>query len=226
MEKYTGVDNLEVMDCAKNYNQYLVDLVKLNLNLNSKVIDFGAGIGTFAEKISHFFPKVICVEPDHMMSEIIRQKKIDTYKSLFEIKEEKILSLYSFNVLEHIEDDQAIINDIYNFMPNGSRVLIYVPAFQALFSSMDEKVGHYRRYNKKSILKLLGNTKFRVLKFEYVDSLGFFITYLYKFFGSKKGDLSKGPVEIFDTYIFPISKVIDHITCKFFGKNLYVLLEK
>ena len=47
-QAYTGVDNLEVMQEAVNYNRYLLDTVRKHAPAHGKVLDFGAGGGQFA----------------------------------------------------------------------------------------------------------------------------------------------------------------------------------
>jgi SAM-dependent methyltransferase len=51
-----------------------------------------------------------------------------------------------FDVLEHIEDDQAVLRLLHNLVVPGGRLYLTVPSFQALWSSEDELTGHYRRY--------------------------------------------------------------------------------
>ena len=64
MSEYTGTDNLEVMKKTKNYNQYLFDLIKSNTNRDANILDFGAGIGTFAHLMMKEKYNVSCVESD------------------------------------------------------------------------------------------------------------------------------------------------------------------
>ena len=105
-------------------------------------------------------------------------------------------------------------------------MLIYLPAFQILFSSMDKKVGHFRRYNFGMLERLASQNKLKIEKLYYVDSLGFFVTFLYKLVGNKQGDIDKRSVVLYDKIIFPISKQLDKIFNKCLGKNVYVLLKK
>jgi SAM-dependent methyltransferase len=83
------------------------------------------------------------------MSEII--KGFEVYTSLDEIPDETFDWVYAFNVLEHINDDGQALAEWSTKLKTAveSRLLIYVPAFEILFSSMDRQVGHFRRYRKK-----------------------------------------------------------------------------
>ena len=49
-------------------------------------------------------------------------------------------AIYSFNVLEHIEDDEAVLRDLFRVAAPGAQLLLYVPAFPVLFSAMDKRV--------------------------------------------------------------------------------------
>ena len=68
---YTGIENLEVMREAENYNRYLQSLVARHAGDARRVIDFGAGSGTFAIPCAAAGFDVTAVEPDDLMHAII-----------------------------------------------------------------------------------------------------------------------------------------------------------
>ena len=57
-----------------------------------------------------------------------------------------------------------------------------MPAFQFLFSSMDQAVGHYRRYEKNELINKCMKAGFKINKIYFDDSLGFFCIYIPKTF--------------------------------------------
>ena len=61
MTKYSGAENLKIMNLAINYNDYLSSLIfKYAKNIHSpKILDIGAGYGYFAKRISYKFPKIV-----------------------------------------------------------------------------------------------------------------------------------------------------------------------
>ena len=61
--------------------------------------------------------------------------------------------IFTSNVLEHIEDDVTILHDLFLHTNDGGQLVVYVPAFQFLYSRLDEKAGHFRRYSKKDLEK-------------------------------------------------------------------------
>ncbi len=223
MTDYTGTDNLEIMAEAVNYNQFLTELILEHAQDDDLILDFGAGIGTFAERVKQHNLTVHAVETDASQAEIIQQKKIRAYRDIDEVADETIDYIYSLNVLEHIEDDQAICQQLFNKLKPGGRILIYVPAMQVLFSSMDKKVCHYRRYSRQRLGEIAENAGFTIECINYADSAGFFATLAYKWFGNDQGDINLKALVTYDRLVFPISQLLDKFTSKLFGKNVYLL---
>lgn len=66
------------MQSAVNYNKYLHDLVKREIRTttkkNVKVLDFGAGIGTYADILKDRGIKVDCVEVDPNGVSVLKKK--------------------------------------------------------------------------------------------------------------------------------------------------------
>ena len=222
---YGGRDNLEAMKKATRYNDFLVDLVRRN-STGNKVLDHGAGAGTFATPISKSGLQVVCMEPDNDLRAELAASGLEVAADLADIPTSSVDYAYTLNVLEHIEDDAASIAELYRCLKPGGRLLVYVPAFQVLYSQMDTHVGHFRRYRRKSLRQLLRTTGFDVGSAYYVDSLGFLATLVYKLVGDRSGSVSPGSVSLYDTVIFPISRVIDFLSFGSFGKNLTIVASK
>jgi SAM-dependent methyltransferase len=53
------------------------------------------------------------------------------------------------DVLEHVEDDFALLSGLLGAASPGVHFLITVPADEALWSEHDESFGHYRRYDQE-----------------------------------------------------------------------------
>lgn len=59
------------------------------------------------------------------------------------------------DVIEHIEDDVAAIQWIFDHLRPGGIFFATVPAFQWLYSDHDRALGHFRRYKADAFDKLL-----------------------------------------------------------------------
>lgn len=224
--KYTGTDNLEVMTEALNYNAYLSELVGKYCSNSKQIVDFGAGIGTFAMTLHEQGKQIIAVEPDANQRQRMITSGLNCVPDISEVTDAWADVIYSINVLEHIEDDDAVLVEIYKKLKPGGRLLIYVPAFTILYSSMDQKVGHFRRYTRSILTAKAHTSGFNVSEAFYVDSMGFFASLLYKLINKNTGCINRGALRLFDRFIFPISILVDRITCCFFGKNVVLIAEK
>jgi SAM-dependent methyltransferase len=79
------------------------------------------------------------------------------------------------NVLEHIEDHHtALVNARRLLEPTGGRLVLLVPAHAALYSPLDEQVGHFRRYSRQSLEDVMTGAGFEVEHVQWFNLLGFF----------------------------------------------------
>jgi SAM-dependent methyltransferase len=226
MSEYSGTENLEIMVEAVNYNAFLVSLISNEARIGETVLDFGAGIGTFAKALALKGHKVQCIEPDQRQRERILQAGLIAYADIRNLRDQSVDLLYSLNVLEHIEDDVAVLRACYEKMKPGGRVLVYVPAFQVLYSSMDKLVGHCRRYTRGGLCEKMRLAGFEVVKNEYVDSAGFLASLLFKAFGSDSGIVNRRALIAYDRYAFPVSRLLDRVSNRLFGKNVLLLARR
>jgi len=66
----------------------------------------------------------------------------------------------AFDVLEHIDDDDAAVREIHRVLRPGGVALIAVPVDPRLWSAHDEAVGHVRRYTRSELLDLFNRNGF------------------------------------------------------------------
>jgi SAM-dependent methyltransferase len=78
-------------------------------------------------------------------------------------------------VLEHIEDDLDALVAWREWLVEGGSLIITVPAWKARFGAWDERVGHFRRYERAELADLLEAAGFKV---ERIVSWGFPLGYL------------------------------------------------
>jgi len=77
------------------------------------------------------------------------------------------------NVLEHIAEEDAALDNARRILEaSGGRLCLLVPAHPSLFSPLDVKLGHQRRYTKRSLTEALTRAGFRVEKMSWFNMLG------------------------------------------------------
>jgi SAM-dependent methyltransferase len=69
----------------------------------------------------------------------------------------------TFDVLEHIEEDEITIKNIYTALKEGGLFFISVPRHRFMWSAIDELSNHKRRYSKKEMAAKLKKAGFSVL---------------------------------------------------------------
>ena len=225
---YTGQDNLIAMQAAINYNNFLLSLVSSRSgDRNLKILDFGSGIGTYANMLRGLgYSNIDCLEIDENQKKMLVNMGYSTYSSVNDLEDCHYDLIYSFNVFEHIENDTEIFEQLIKKLKVGGKILTYVPAFKILFSEMDTLVEHKRRYTKK----MLANMKTPDSKIKYInyyDPLGYFAALSYKLMpGGNDGSIKIDQVAFYDRFIFPISRALHPLTEKLFGKNVASLVER
>jgi len=217
--KYSGRDNLDVMSLAINYNNSIYRWLSSDITSHSVVLDFGSGQGEFFNRFNACYSSVYAVEPDINMHNFF---PVGYVFSAIEKINKKFDLIYSVNVLEHIKDDVLVINKFKKYLSTKESIIkIFVPARQELYSDMDKKVGHYRRYSKKQIEKLFLENGYIVKSCHYFDFLGYFAAAIYKILG-KSGDINPKSLIFYDKYIFPVSLFLDKFFSRFIGKNIVI----
>ncbi|KPL11309.1 hypothetical protein AMJ85_03910 [candidate division BRC1 bacterium SM23_51] len=79
--------------------------------------------------------------------------------------------LLALDLLEHIDDDAALLRELWRVCRPGGHVLISVPAYRFLWSDHDEALHHFRRYTRVSLKQLLRSTDFEVVRFTHAITL-------------------------------------------------------
>ncbi len=228
---YSGSANLEAMEGAVNYNNYLLNFVESEAarftKRRPKILDFGAGSGTYLDMLKERGIDADCLEPDKKQQAILKDKGCKTVFSYAkDLQPESYDLVFAFNVLEHIEDDEAVFRELSAALKKGGSIIIYVPAFKALWSAMDNLVGHYRRYRKERLDNFAKKAGLAVTKLYYCDPAGFAATLVYRIAGNGSGTISPTAVRYYDRIAFPISRTIEPFARHAFGKNVVMVAKK
>src|SRR3989339_1038841 len=170
-DKY-GAHILTGLNHAPNFLKWMAEVVKPYIGNN--VLEIGAGIGNMTK---YFIPRKKYVVSDINNDYLEYLKNYVKNKPYVDVKRVDLSSQNDFvsikgafdtviclNVLEHIEDDGAALKNIYSSLSVGGRAIILVPQGEWLYSSLDEVVGHTRRYSPEQISKTMQAAGFEIEK--------------------------------------------------------------
>ena len=170
---------LEVTREARNYNAWLYG--RARAALGGRVLDVGAGIGTFTALASDDGREVVALEPHGEYAELLaRELGSRPNVSVFGGTLEELLasspppfdSVLCFNVLEHIEDDGRALRAMRDLLQPGGKLFLLVPAHELLFGDVDAAIGHFRRYSKRPLGRLLSAAGLEIETLRYVNPVG------------------------------------------------------
>lgn len=125
-----------------------------------KILNIGVGTGDDLSLLKKFGKNYIIDINKDAMSSInpsLYEEKIVADASSIPYENNFFDLIICSDVLEHLKDDQGAVVEIYRVLKNKGVLIFTVPAFQFLFSSHDKALFHQRRYNKKSLKKILSN---------------------------------------------------------------------
>jgi SAM-dependent methyltransferase len=224
---YRGSEELEILEHAVRYNRHIAGCfakaASTPLHSSSRVLDFGAGIGTITSafaQITGASPST--VELDAAQRECLRARGFETRADIREYPAESFELVFSSNVLEHIADDVAALSDVRSRLRPGARAAFWVPAFPMLWTGLDDRVGHVRRYTCASLQRSFEAAELRVERVQHQDSLGFFAALGVKWLRHDV-PLTSRAVRAYDRLLFPLSQLVDHVAWPFVGKNLLIV---
>lgn len=170
---------LRRMAGAQNYNVWL--LSRAGSSLGNRVLDVGAGIGTFTAMAADACAHVVAVERDARFAEILRRRfakrpNVSVVEAdaidLSRRDSPPFDTILCFNVLEHVERDDLALRALRELLAPDGRLLLLVPAHPLLYSSLDRVVAHKRRYAKRHLRTLLRATGFEIEVLRYVNPIG------------------------------------------------------
>jgi hypothetical protein len=75
-------------------------------------------------------------------------------------------------VLEHVLDDVGSLSTIRTLLGEGGRLILLVPALPALYGTLDEALGHHRRYTRAGLAEKFAAAGLELRHIEYFNLAG------------------------------------------------------
>ena len=219
---------LEALADLSNYQDWI--LRSFAPYLKGWVVEIGAGIGTMTCLLRPMVDRLVAVEPAVNLLQPLGQRLAGTDIEIVSATAIAYLqstppasldAIVMINVLEHIADDQEVLCACYRALSPGGHLLLFVPALPALFSALDRRFGHFRRYRRVDLKAKLLAAGFSIGSLAYFDLLGAPAWWLvYRIFRATR--IPTGSARTYDRFVVPLTRAIERIVRPPFGKNLIV----
>jgi SAM-dependent methyltransferase len=135
-----------------------------------RLLDIGCGAGNMIHHLSRY-GQVKGLDIDERPVKVARQRGYDVDQ--FDVTQPMPFEADSFDaitaldVIEHNEDDLAILADSFRILKPGGHIIITVPALMWLWSHNDDINAHIRRYTSGEIKEKLSQVGFKVQRVTY-----------------------------------------------------------
>jgi 2-polyprenyl-3-methyl-5-hydroxy-6-metoxy-1,4-benzoquinol methylase len=221
--------NLDVAeDNAPNYLQWIAD--RCRPYLGKRVLEVGAGTGSITARYADG-REVLAIERSPWCIEQMRQRFADSpnvtirHTELEQLEDEgqRFDSIVLLNVLEHIQDDVAALQGLKNLLSPGGRIVLYVPALNAMYGRWDRKVGHWRRYAPWRMRHVLAGAGLRPVELRYMNILTIPGWWIFSHSNFEKS--SAGQLSLWDKVGIPVGRKLESLVRVPIGLNVFCVAE-
>jgi SAM-dependent methyltransferase len=177
-----GIETLErLAAAAPNYNRWLFE--RVSPWVGRRVLEIGAGVGNMSAFLMNGArERVVLSDTDAHYLERLRERflryphvgvaqlRLPTFDP--ELVRERFDTVICLNVLEHVRDDMLSLGSMLRLLEPGGRLVLLVPSLPAIYGTLDEALGHFRRYTPAEIRRKYADAGFRMDHLEYFNLAG------------------------------------------------------
>jgi glycosyltransferase involved in cell wall biosynthesis len=182
-----GSKILDALAYTPRFNEWMASLV--SPFLGPRVLEIGAGIGNLSMHLSrrrqHY--AVSDFEQEHLArlrTRLLYRPNVSVHecdlenRGHFQRLGPEFDSVVCLNVLEHVVNDIDGLRNIQSVLRDGGRAVILVPNDPGIFGTLDNVLGHQRRYTESELRSKMQQAGFeveRVMPFNRVTRPGWII---------------------------------------------------
>jgi len=225
-------DELDAMAGATNYYRWILD--RFRPYLGRRLMEVGAGIGTFSEYLAEGVPGATLTLLEPAGNNLIRLRErfagrpgVNVQAGYLDesVEPECVDSVVAVNVLEHVPDDAAFVKAAARALQPGGRVILFVPAGPGIFGSLDEAFGHYRRYTLEGLRSVLTGAGLEVEELRYTNLPG---VVAWWFTGKvlRRRTVTARAARIYDRVMIPWLRRLESVWSPPRGQNLLAIARK
>jgi SAM-dependent methyltransferase len=229
---YTLQDQ-RLMREAQNYFAWQGRLVRAAIG--RRVVEVGCGVGNFTAMLLDR-EVVIAVDKEPGCVAQIKERYANSPNvrafvgdpcdaDFSQLARYSLDSCVCLNVLEHISDDRGALEHMVSVLAPGGVIVLIVPAFPGLYGPIDSRLGHFRRYTRKSLHQCAASAGLSVKQAHYLNFAGFFGWWANaRVF--RREEQSAGQIKFFDRCVVPVISRLESLVRPPFGQSLFAVLQK
>ncbi|HVH10151.1 MAG TPA: methyltransferase [Gemmatimonadales bacterium] len=174
-----GAATLERLAAAPRYNRWMYE--RIAPWVGRRVLEIGAGIGNMSAFLVDRERVVLTDTEAFYLARLRARFAAFPHVTVAELRlpagdprlaTERLDTVVCLNVLEHIEEDRASLRTIFELLQPRGRLVLLVPSLRALYGTLDETLGHVRRYGRRELRAKLAEVGFRLRRLEYFNLAG------------------------------------------------------
>jgi hypothetical protein len=125
-----------------------------------------------------------------------------------------------------VEDDERELRLAAEALRPGGALLVFGPGLEWLYSELDYKAGHYRRYTLRRLHEIARAAGFEVLSLRYFDVVGV-LPYLVAYRVLRRPAISGSTLWGYDRLLVPVSRRLQQVMRRPpLGKNVVLVARK
>jgi 2-polyprenyl-3-methyl-5-hydroxy-6-metoxy-1,4-benzoquinol methylase len=205
--------------------------------LRGRVLEVGAGMGTITRRLVELDQDltIVALEPaGNVFADLAsfaavtprvaaHQQTLREYQAAVD---EPFDAAVYLNVLEHVEDDAGELRRVAATLRPGGALLVFGPALEWLYSELDYKAGHYRRYSVARLRRLVRAAGFEIVSLRYFDVLGV-LPYFVAYRLLRRPAISGSTMWGYDRLLVPVSRRLQQTVPRPpLGKNVVLVARK
>ena len=232
-EEFDRIRALEDVHWWYKGRRHLLERLKETLKLrNAIILDAGCGTG-FAGRTLAECGAVIGLDASRFAFDESASAEINCLALIDKapFSDNTFDLVVAMDLIEHLDDDQTALNEMYRVCKDGGHLFITAPAYKRMWSAHDESLEHKRRYSLKEIICKIRKSGFEIEKSSHFVSTVFPAAFIYRMIRRKSSASSDlAPVaKPINAVLASIMKVEASIAWKVglpFGMTAFVLGRK
>jgi SAM-dependent methyltransferase len=168
-----GARILDTLANTPRFNQWMAETIRPFVG--SRVLELGAGIGNLTRQLSPRRRRYVATDIDAEHLARLRTRfgnrpnlQIEhcdlTNSEDFTPFGRQMDTVICLNVVEHVADDRLALANIASTLAEGGRAIVLVPQGQSIYGTLDEVLGHYRRYSELDLRNKMEQAGLRLEK--------------------------------------------------------------